>query len=232
MNSKRRRILSRSGRASHRISCPARASCCTKRPTTNALSRRDPNGAVRRGVRTLDSLISYGGRVLWTPAASTCSTTCSRRCALGVSVFCSSGDNGAELDYNGNLTSSHRHRVSSFTRACTAIASSGDSATESAWERAAAASAPLDVPPCRYVAAAAAKYAVRRTRCPTLRATTARILRLSKRRRTRHGERARSLRCGPRSPRASISNWARPWVLRSNPARDVDPIVASDRARK
>ncbi len=110
--------------------------------------------------------ISYGWpEFLWTPAAlDVLDDLFAAAALLGVSVFCSSGDNGAELDYNGKP-----HVLapasSEFVHACggTAIASSGDSATESAWEKSGGGfSARVDVPPWQStVAAAAAKYAVR-----------------------------------------------------------------------
>jgi kumamolisin len=95
--------------------------------------------------------ISYGWpEFLWTPAALEILNDLFVVAALlGVSVFCSSGDNGAELDYDGKP-----HVLapasSPFVHACgaTTIAPDSGSASESAWEKTGGGfSEHFDVPP-------------------------------------------------------------------------------------
>jgi len=80
--------------------------------------------------------ISYGfAEHLWTPAALDILDELFTVASLvGVSVFCSSGDNGAELDYDGKP-----HVLapasSPFVQACGATTILSDSGGESAWEK-------------------------------------------------------------------------------------------------
>jgi len=110
--------------------------------------------------------ISYGWpEFLWTPAAlDVLNDLFAVAALLGVSVFCSSGDNGAELDYDGKP-----HVLapasSPYVQACggTTIAAGGDAGTEAAWEKSGGGfSDRLEVPSWQTaVAAAAAKDGVR-----------------------------------------------------------------------
>jgi len=95
--------------------------------------------------------ISYGWpEHLWTPAALEVLGELFNVAALvGVSVFCSSGDNGAELDYDGKP-----HVLapasSAFVHACgaTSIVVDGESEREQAWEQTGGGfSAHVDLPP-------------------------------------------------------------------------------------
>lgn len=103
--------------------------------------------------------ISYGWpEHLWTPVALGILDELFTVAALvGVSVFCSSGDNGAELDYDGKP-----HVLapasSPFAIACGAtVLPSDSSAQEQAWERSGGGfSERFDVPPWQAVARAAA----------------------------------------------------------------------------
>ncbi|MDP9018596.1 MAG: S53 family peptidase [Candidatus Eremiobacteraeota bacterium] len=109
--------------------------------------------------------ISYGWpEHLWTPAALDVLDELFTVAALvGVSVFCSSGDNGAELDYDGKP-----HVLapasSSFVHACGATELSSDAANqaETAWEKTGGGfSTHYDVPPWQGIAtSSAAAYEV------------------------------------------------------------------------
>ena len=104
--------------------------------------------------------ISYGWpECLWTPAALDVLDELFTVAALvGVSVFCSSGDNGAELDYDGTP-----HVLapasSPFVHACGATTILSDSGTEreTAWDKTGGGfSEHFDVPPWQGVARSAA----------------------------------------------------------------------------
>jgi kumamolisin len=104
--------------------------------------------------------ISFGfPEQLWTPAALTILDELFTAAALiGVSVFCASGDNGAETDYDG---SPHvlAPASSPFAHACggTEIVSGSDTTTESAWEKSGGGfSERFEVPAWQSVASSAA----------------------------------------------------------------------------
>ncbi len=102
--------------------------------------------------------ISYGWpEHLWTPAAlDVLDELFTVASLVGVSVFCSSGDNGAELDYDGKP-----HVLapasSPFVHACGATTLSADSSNEAAWEKTGGGfSERFAVPPWQQVARAVA----------------------------------------------------------------------------
>jgi len=104
--------------------------------------------------------ISYGWpEHLWTPAAlDILDGLFTAAALLGVSVFCSSGDNGAELDYDGKP-----HVLapasSPFVHACgaTTIVTDSEGEREIAWERTGGGfSQHFDVPPWQHVVRAVA----------------------------------------------------------------------------
>jgi kumamolisin len=104
--------------------------------------------------------ISYGWpEHLWTPAAlDVLDELFTAAALLGVSIFCSSGDNGAELDAAGkaHVVAPASHP---FAHACGATAIVSDTGTEheAAWERTGGGfSERFDVPPWQGVASAAA----------------------------------------------------------------------------
>lgn len=108
--------------------------------------------------------ISYGWpEQLWTPVAlDILDDLFTVAALLGVSVFCSSGDNGAELDYDG---SPHvlAPASSPFAMACGATVIPDDGSEERAWEQTGGGfSARFDIPEWQAVAqSAASQYGVR-----------------------------------------------------------------------